>query len=251
MTSALLSDAVASVRFLPAAKLNGTPSTLTVHLIDSSGGAVASGTTDDLTTTGNATRYSSGTVTIGETVNAVNDAPVATITPATYSATEQVNFSLKNNGLSVSDVDGGPPGSETVTLSVTEGILTVTTGGSGATVGNSGTSAVTVSGTIAQINALLNTDVTSTVIYNDNTNHPGASATLTLAINDNGNTGGGSLTASDTATINVTAVNDTPDLTPNSPSAATFISESSSPAALLSTGAVRIPTTPPTTTAEA
>ena len=36
----------------------------------------------------------------------MNDAPVATITPASYSATEQTSLNLKNNGLSVSDVDG-------------------------------------------------------------------------------------------------------------------------------------------------
>src|SRR6185295_12743096 len=96
-------------------------------------------------------------------------------------------------------------------LSVTEGTLTVTAGGSGAIVTNSGTSSVTITGTIAQINALLNTDGTSTVSYSDNTDTPSASTTLTLSINDNGNTGtGGAQTGSDTATINITAVNDAP-----------------------------------------
>src|SRR6185436_8629145 len=59
-----------------------------------------------------------------------------------------------------------------------------------------------------QINALLSTNATSTVSYIDNTDAPGASATLTLNVNDNGNTGGGALQSSDTATINITAVND-------------------------------------------
>ena len=68
-----------------------------------------------------------------------------------------------------------------------------------------------MSGTVAQINSLLNTAGTSTVSYIDNTDTPGASTTLTLSVNDNGNTGtGGSLIASDTATINITAVNDRP-----------------------------------------
>ena len=71
-------------------------------------------------------------------ITAVNDAPVATITPASYSNTEQVALNLKNNGLSISDVDAGS-GSMTVTLAVTEGTLTVTAGTSGATVTNSGT----------------------------------------------------------------------------------------------------------------
>ncbi len=102
---------------------------------------------------------------------------------------------------------------------MTEGTLTVTAGTSGATVGGSGTSSVTITGTIAQINALLNTNGTSTVSYIDDTDTPSASATLTLSINDNGNTGtGGPLTGSDTATINITAVDDAPvaTITPTS-----------------------------------
>ena len=110
-----------------------------------------------------------------------------------------------------------------MTLSVTEGTLTVTAGTSGAAVvGNGGTSSVTITGTVAQINALLNTNGTSTVSYIDNTDTPSASSTLTLSINDNGNTGtGGALTGSDTATINITAVNDAPvaTITPASYSA--------------------------------
>src|SRR4029077_8986988 len=125
----------------------------------------------------------SGSDTATINITAVNDAPVSTITPTSYSATEQTSLNLKNNGLAVSDVDGNA-GSETVTLSVTEGTLTVTAGGSGAIVTNSGTASVTISGTIAQINALLNTDGTSSVAYIDNTDDPSASATLTLLIHD-------------------------------------------------------------------
>jgi hypothetical protein len=146
-------------------------------------------------------------------ITAVNDAPFSTITPTNYSATEQVNLSLKNNGLAVSDIDGSA-GSETVTLSVAEGVLNVTAGGSGAIVNNSGTGAVTITGTAAQINALLNTDGTSTVSYIDNSDTPAANTTLTLLIHDNGNTGtGGDHSSSDTATINITAVNDAPVFT--------------------------------------
>ena len=85
-----------------------------------------------------------------------------------------------------------------MTLSVTSGTLTVTAGGSGAGVAGSGTSSVTITGTIAQINALLNTDLTSTVSFIDSA---GGSKTLTLLIHDNGNTGGGDLSDSDTAQI--------------------------------------------------
>ncbi|MFO1142690.1 MAG: VCBS domain-containing protein [Amaricoccus sp.] len=151
-----------------------------------------------------------GTDTATISIAAVNDAPVATITPTTYAATEQVSLNLKNNGLSVSDVDAGS-GSVSVTLSVGEGALNVTSGTSGALVTGSGSSTVTITGSLAQINALLNSNATSTVSYIDNTDTPSASTTLTLAINDNGGTGtGGALTAHDTATINIAAVNDGP-----------------------------------------
>ena len=159
---------------------------------------------------------SSDTATIN--ITAVNDAPVATITPTSYAATEQTALTLKNTGLSIADVDAGS-GSMSVTLAVTEGTLTVTAGTSGAVVTNSGTSSVTITGTVAQINDLLSTNATSTVSYSDNTDTPSASATLTLTTHDNGNTGtGGDLVSSDTATINITAVNDAPvaTITPTS-----------------------------------
>ena len=146
-------------------------------------------------------------------ITAVNDAPAAVITPPTYSATEQVALNLKGTGLSVSDADASGA-VETVTLSVSEGTLTVTAGGSGAQVSGSGSGTVMITGTIAQINALLDGDATSAVGYTDGTDNPSATATLTLGINDGGSSGtGGPKTGSDTATINITAANDAPDLT--------------------------------------
>src|SRR5438270_824364 len=111
--------------------------------------------------------------------------------------------------MSVADVDS-LGGIESVTLSVTEGTLAVTAGTSGAVVGGSGTNTLTVTGTLSQINALLNTDGTSTVSYIDATDTPSESAKLTLSINDNGNSGGAALTGSDTAIINIGSVNDAP-----------------------------------------
>ena len=97
----------------------------------------------------------------------------------------------------------------TVTLAVAEGTLNVTAGTSGAVVTNSGTSSVTITGTVAQINNLLTSNATSTVSYIDNTDTPSASSTLTLTVHDNGNTGtGGDLVSVATSTINITAVND-------------------------------------------
>ena len=58
-------------------------------------------------------------------------------------------------------------------------------------VSDHGTSSVTITGTVAQINDLLNSQATSTVSYVDNTDTPSATSTLTLTVNDNGNTGTG------------------------------------------------------------
>ena len=146
------------------------------------------------------------------TVTATNDAPSANIPPSSYSATEQTTLDVKNSGLSVGDVDGDA-GSETVTLSVGEGTLFVTAGTSGAGVSGSSTASVSITGTTAQINALLNTDAASTVSYIDNSDVPAASTTLTLTIHDNGHTGGGDLSSSSSATVNITAVDDAPFLT--------------------------------------
>jgi len=128
---------------------------------------------------------SSNLATVTINVNPVNDAPVATITPASY-AHEQ--WPCRSRTRLVDQRRGCGLGSMTVTAVGDEGTLTVTTGGSGALVSNSGTSSVTITGTVTQINNLLNTDGTSTVSYRDNTDTPSASATLTLQVNDNGNT---------------------------------------------------------------
>ncbi|WP_246785212.1 DUF4347 domain-containing protein [Bradyrhizobium sp. S69] len=176
----------------------------------------------------------------------VNQAPTATVPTAAYSATEGVGLDLKNPGLSVEDVDND--GSiETATLSVGEGILNVTAGNSGATVTNTGTSTVTISGTITQIDALLNaSDVgASTISYLDNSTHPGASTALTLSIDDNGHTGtGGAKTTSAIATIDITAVNSAPVLSPGAPATVTFVTNETTPVALFSNETVSDPNLP-------
>jgi hypothetical protein len=132
-----------------------------------------------------------------------------------FVATEQVATNLKGT-LSVADVDGGA-GSETVTLSVDYGVLHVAAGTSGAVVTNNDSAAVTITGTIAQINALLSTDASSAITYTANTDTPPASATLTLHIDDGGNSGaGGALTGDAVAAIAITPVNDAPSGANNS-----------------------------------
>jgi len=129
--------------------------------------------------------------------------------PAPYHAIEQTALSLKG-GLAVADADSGS-GIETATVSVDYGILHLAAGTSGATITNNVSGAVTITGTIAQINALLSSDGTSFVTYTANGDAPPGSATLTLLVNDGGNSGsGGALSGSATTTIGITAVNDAP-----------------------------------------
>ncbi len=86
--SALLLTADSKLRFVPAANWNGTTPTLTVRLVDDSGGNVISGGRVNLASlgVGGATAYSAGTIALTGSVTAVNDAPVSTGAFATMAA---------------------------------------------------------------------------------------------------------------------------------------------------------------------
>lgn len=139
--------------------------------------------------------------TITVTVTGANDAPEASAT-APEPAVEQQPLDLKGT-LSVADIDAGT-GTITATLSVGYGTISATAGGSGASVTGNGTASVTLTGTLAQINALLDSDATSTLSYLATTDQPPASATLTLMASD------GALSDSVDQTITITPVNDAP-----------------------------------------
>ena len=143
------------------------------------------------------------------TVAPVNDAPTATAPAATYQAIAETTLNLKATGLSIADVDAGA-GLVNATLSVAEGVLTLTPGSSGASVVGSGSSSVTLVGTVAQINALLNTDASSTVSFIDHAILPIANESLTLTVHDNGASGGGDLSATATSTIHIMPLNHAP-----------------------------------------
>ncbi len=156
-----------------------------------------------LSTDGDATTDSD---TVAITVNAVNDAPTNTIPPS-ITVTEDVATAL--TGISITDVDAAGT-SVLVTLSVPAGSLTATTG-AGVTVGGSA-SALTLTGSVSNINAFI---ATSSVSYTTAA-HANGSVTLTVLTSDQGNTGsGGALTDSDTVTLNITAVNDSPIVATN------------------------------------
>lgn len=134
-------------------------------------------------------------------VVAVNNAPVVTV-PASITVTEDEASPL--SGISFADVDAGT-GLVTATFSVPSGSLAATSGG-GVTVGGTA-SALTLTGTIADINAFI---AASGVTYTTASNAT-ADVTLTVTINDNGNTGsGGAHEDTTTVTLEVTAVNDAP-----------------------------------------
>ena len=149
-------------------------------------------------------------------VAAVNDAPTATITPASYNATEQTNLTLHGTGLSIADVDAGS-NDVSITLSVTPGHPDAGRRATAASTRSpgSGTSSVTITGTTRRSTIFSRIDTgagsAGTIVYNANLDNPPRSATLTLLVDDTGNSGaGGPLTASDTATINIAPVNDAP-----------------------------------------
>jgi len=148
----------------------------------------------------------SDTVNVQITVVPANDAPVNAF-PGAQSVDEDTNLVFSGgNAISISDVDVGA-GTETVTLSVINGVLTLsgTTGLSFAVGDGAADTTLTFTGSVANINAALNG-----LIYRGNNNFNG-SDTLTITTNDNGNTGaGGAMTDTDTVAITVNAVDDAP-----------------------------------------
>ena len=163
----------------------------------------------------------SDTDTVNIQVNAVNDAPIVDGPSTPLTATEQIDLAIHGSGFGVKDADEAGSGA-IATLSVGEGILTVTPGDSGVSVtSGNGTSSVSLSGTIAEINNMLTAAGSGTIFYNNPSDTPSASTTLTVTVNDQGNTGldpGRTGTAtteecSASVVINVIAVNDPPDIT--------------------------------------
>jgi len=214
------------IRFNPALDYNGPEPTLTVHLIDNSGPAIVDNALANLTTVGGTTPYSAGTVALGGTVTAINDAPVNTV-PGTQTIDEDgtVTFSTGNgNAISVNDVDVGG-GDLRVTIGMLNGQLTLSgTAGLTFSVGDGlDDTTMTFTGTQAAINAAL-----QGLLYEATLNNNG-SDTLTFTVNDQGNSGtdpgnsgdGNSEQDSDTVLININAVNDTPVLTVATPLAST------------------------------
>ncbi len=180
--------------FTPTAHSNGAPEASFTFQVQDNGGTANGGVDLD---------QSPNTVTIN--VNAVNDAPVNSV-PGPQSVNEDatLTFSTGNgNAITISDIDVGS-GNETVTLSVTSGVLALGSTAGLASFTNNAAS-ITLTGTVANVNAAMNG-----LTYHGNLNFNGADSLL-VSTNDNGNTGaGGPKIDTDSVAINVAAVNDAP-----------------------------------------
>ena len=186
------------------AALNGLTYTPTASYFGSDSLAI---TTNDLGNTGSGgAKTASSTVAI--TVSEVNQPPVNTV-PGPQSVNEESSLvfsTATSNAISVSDVDSDG-NAEQVSLSVSNGTLTLsgTSGLSFSTGTGTGNSAMTFTGTLANINAALNG-----LTYTPTASYFGSDS-LAITTNDLGNTGsGGAKTASSTVAITVSEVNQPP-----------------------------------------
>lgn len=137
-------------------------------------------------------------------ITPVNDAPTIS-GPVSINVTEDVAKSMA--GITFGDVDAGS-GSVRVIFSVANGNGTFTaTASSGVTVTNNGTNAITLEGTVADINTLVSN---GRLTYLGAANATGVK-TMSISINDNGNTGsGGPLQVNANISLVIAAVNDAP-----------------------------------------
>ena len=128
----------------------------------------------------------------------------------TLTVNEDTPLTISN--LLVADIDSGS-NPVTVTLSATKGKLTLSNiVPGGATLGANGTSTVTLTGALTQINTTL---LASGLSYLGNLDTNGTD-TLSITVNDGGASGGAAKSTTKTLSIGVTAINDRPTLDLNS-----------------------------------
>ena len=155
--------------------------------------------------------------TVAITVGAVNDTPDVVGPGSAYSVNENTNLTIQGTGFGVTDVDAAS-GTMTATITVGEGDIALVAGDSGVSITANNASTVTFTGMLAQIDALLTGSGTGTITYNNGSDTPANSTTITVTVNDGGNTGtdpgvtadGSSEEDSASQTINITATNDDP-----------------------------------------
>jgi len=134
-----------------------------------------------------------------------NDAPTINAVSPVNAVEDTTALVLSN--IVIADIDA-QNGNVQVTLTANNGNLTLTDT-TNVAVQNNGTGTVTVGGTVAEINAIINS-----LNYQGDLNFNGAD-TISVTVNDQGNTGGGALTATTDIVVNVAPVNDAPTVNTN------------------------------------
>jgi Ca2+-binding RTX toxin-like protein len=209
------------IRFAPTLNYNGAAPTLTVRLIESGGPAITNGGTVDLNpappTTGAGSVYTSGTVTLSQSITPVNDAPVNTVGGTTIAAED--GGAVNVTGMSISDVDANPATDlVSVTLDVDHGTLAILTNVSGGITSGQIVSqdadTISILATINQINATL--AAPGGLTYTPDPDYNGAD-TVEITTSDLGNSGQDPVPGTgddseerdvDSKAITVTAAND-------------------------------------------
>jgi len=235
--AALVLAAGTLVRFLPAANFNGAPPALTAYLIDSSSGAVTTGTFLDVSVNGGQTRFSDTGISLTTSITAVNDSPVVPPTAVTVGATEQTAKVLLGS-ITVSDVDlnarnggNGDYGGALFTVQrgaanavdtfafASGGLFTVSGGNlqaGGLTFATftsvGGVLTITFDSSATTATTALVNDLINHITYTNSSDAPSSSVTLNYLLNDGapggGQGAGGAATDNGSLIVNITAVND-------------------------------------------
>lgn len=210
-TSALLLTSTSHIRYLPNG-VQGETATISLRAWDQTAGIASTNITRglaDASTNGGTTAFSTVVAQATMTVTSINDAPSAIGLPTEITVVEDTASSVDLSAVSLTDPDADA-GDLTLTLTASAGTLSAISGG-GIIVGGSGSTTLTLVGTLANLNAFL--DTASNIRYTAVANASGDNAaTITIKLNDNGNTGpGGALEVTlGTVNVDITAVNDAP-----------------------------------------
>ncbi|MBX7105913.1 MAG: DUF4394 domain-containing protein [Gemmataceae bacterium] len=199
-TQANVNAALLTLEYNPTLNFNGA-ATLTIDADDQgntgTGGAKTSQKVVDLT------------------IDAVNDGPTVTIT-GTFTTPEDTKFSFPTGSIVIADVDAGTDAIE-VTLTITNGTISLADFSKLTFITGDGTddSTMKFTGKLADINAAFD-GLSFTPSLNST-----ATGVLNVSVDDLGHNGtGGSLTGTGSASITVTAVNDSPTI--NGPTSVSF-----------------------------
>ncbi|NTV02983.1 MAG: DUF4347 domain-containing protein, partial [Chlorobiaceae bacterium] len=220
------------LRFVPAANWNGTAPSLTARLIESSTTVTSGSAGVDVSANGNATAISSGTVVLGTSVTAVNDAPVASgstsvtaVNEDTASPTgETVSNLFGGNFNDATDAVSGGSSANTLAGVAITGYTADADKGAWQYSFDGGSNWTAISSSISSASSALSLKSTDYLRFRPASNWNGSAPTLTVTLIDstvtvttgasiNVSNGGGTTAYSSSSVVlshSVTAVNDAP-----------------------------------------